>query len=133
MCPSVVEGPKTQCLAPRCDLLHMHLITLSKKSWTCRWNGPAAGYTGGYNVLQGPNLGFPCSYVLYKPKQMKKYIVGTSCGESYRGKPPGPPRLGFRWRKTVGAPESHKNLHMDVEYVSKCGGRSIDAMSSSPV
>ena len=29
------------------------------------------GYTGGYIVLQGPNLGFPCSYVLNKPKQLK--------------------------------------------------------------
>ena len=41
--------------------------------------------------------------------------------------------LGFRWRKTAGASESHKNLHVYLEYVSKCCGRPIDAMSSSPV
>ena len=37
--------------------------------------------TGGYHVPKGPKIGFPCVYVLNKPKTMKKYIGGTSRGE----------------------------------------------------
>ena len=33
-------------------------------------------------MLQGPKPCFPCSYGLNKPKPMKKYIGGASCGES---------------------------------------------------
>ena len=96
------------------------------------WNGPATCIPGPTICYKVPTLVLHVA-MSYKPKQIKKDVVGTSCGESYRGRPPGPPGLGFRWRKTFGEPESYENLHVDLGYVSKCGGRSIDAMSSSPV
>ena len=49
----------------------------------------SCGYAEGYHVPKGPKIGFPCVYVLTKPKTMKKYIGGPSRGEIYGVDPPG--------------------------------------------
>ena len=44
---------------------------------------------------KGATPSFTCVYGLNKPKPMKKYIGGTSCGEIKVGRPPGAHRPPF--------------------------------------
>ena len=52
-----------------------------------------------------PNLGLPCTYVLKKPKQIKKSISQPSYGESYRGRSAGP-------RSRVSPEKDHRSLEI---------------------
>ena len=89
MCISVMEGWYMQYLGPGCGPLHRHVLTLGK-ILDLYVETPATGQPEPILWLNGPNLGFPCSYVLNKPKQRKKSIGQPSYGESYSGDLRGP-------------------------------------------
>ena len=121
MCGSVVEGvihQMVQGIAPRCALPHIRAITpgrflhVSAEVSRC-------GYTEGQNVPKGATHGFHCAYGLNKPKPMKKYIGGTSCGEIQGGRPAGAHIPPFSGGITTEASESHQSLFVDLYHM--CG------------
>ena len=132
MCVIVVQGWFVQCIGPRCDPLPGHALTLGK-ILDLYVEAPPAGQPGPRMLESGPKLFSPCTYVLNKPKQVERSTGLHSYGQSYRGRRSGAPGLGFRRRKTTGASESHKNLHVPLAYVCESGARLVGAMCRSQV
>src|SRR5664279_4061706 len=68
MFTSVVEGLYRQHLAPGCEPVHTHAITLGNVLHV-QEETPTAGQTERNRWNLGLNLGLPCWYGLNKPKQ----------------------------------------------------------------